>query len=96
MSKTSCTEPRVHTHGNIATTIPVEVGEPEDSKNKEDRAKTHCVYRSGRSMEQAVEAPGQLSTASKPKARRTGQQEPKSLVPSVVPTKNCNPAKPTV
>ena len=77
---------KVH-NSNPAATWNVGAGEPEDSRNEEDRAKPHYLYRSGSRVEQAVEAPGQLVTVSVQRREKTAQQEAMSLVTSEVPIK---------
>ena len=62
---------KVH-NPNPAATWNVGAGELEDSRNEEDRAKPHYVYRSGSQGVQAVEAPSQLTTAVQRGENRTG------------------------
>ena len=79
--------PNQGTQRQSAATSNVVAGKPEDSRNEGDRASPQYVYRSGISMEQAVEAPGQLVAVSILKKEKTVQQEPTSLIMSEAPIK---------
>ena len=71
---TACTKPR-HTHSARA-------GELKASRNEEDGAKPHCVYRSGLMVVHAVEAPSQLATDALQKREMHCPAETQSLVMS--------------
>ena len=62
------------------------------SRNEEDRAKPHCVYRSGAMVVQAVEAPSQLATDAVRKRDALSSRKP-SLLSCLKSPHNCNPYK---